>query len=71
MSPVLLFLIGQAADILIKAILRKPELEIHVAPIIQGLIPLMSQAAGETAAETKQRQDDAEAIFKKHEVIPD
>jgi len=70
MSPILLFLIGQAADILIKAVIRKPDLEIHIAPIIQGLIPLMSQVAGETPEETKQRQDAAEAIFKKHEVIP-
>lgn len=70
MSPVLLVLLGQAVNILLKAVIKKPELDIDVSGVIKEIIPVLSQVAGETAEETKQRQDAAEAIFKKHEVIP-
>ena len=65
MSPLLLFGLGQVLDIALKAILRDPKQGEVFTPIITTLVPVLSQAAGETAAETEARRKAAEAIFSK------
>ena len=65
MNPLLLFGLGQILDIALKAILKDPKQGEFFTPIISSLVPAMSQAAGETAAETEARRKSAEAIFSK------
>lgn len=70
MSPVLLVLLGNVVNILLKAVIKKPELDIDVSGIIRDIIPVLSQSAGETAAETKARQLHAEEVFNKYANLP-
>lgn len=65
MNPLLLVVLGQVLDIALKAVLRDPKQGDLFTPIISSLVPAMSQAAGETAAETEARRKSAEAIFSK------
>ncbi len=66
MSPLLLGLVGQVLDILIGAVAKNPSLTGIVPKLIAKLIPVLSQAAGETPEETAARRADAEAIFAAH-----
>jgi len=65
MNPLLLVVLGQVLDIALKAVLRDPKQGDIFTPIIGSLVPAMSQAAGETPAETAARRSAAEAIFQK------
>ncbi len=66
MSPLLLGIVGQVIDILIGAISRDPSLTGIVPKLLSKLIPVLSQAAGETPEQTAARRADAEAIFAAH-----
>jgi hypothetical protein len=68
--PILIGLLGVVLDIVLKAVTRKPEMADVFTPIVRSLIPALSQAAGETPAETAQRRTDAEAIFDKWKDSP-
>lgn len=68
MNPLLVILLGQTLDIVVRAILKDPKGEAtpSLAPILSTVNAALSQAVGETAEETAKRRTDAEAIFAKH-----
>lgn len=70
MSPILLVLLGQAVNILLKAVIKKPELDIDVSGVIKEIIPVLSQVAGETKEETDARRKKAEEVFDKYKNLP-
>ena len=65
MSPLLVLILGQVLDVALKAITKDPKQGEVFTPILGSLLPALSQAAGETAAETEARRKAAEAIFSK------
>jgi hypothetical protein len=70
MNPLLLFAIGQLGDIVIKALTKKPELTPIFSPLLNGLVTMASQAAGETQEETAARRSAHEALIKQFAAAP-
>ena len=65
MNPLLLPILAQVLDVLIGALTRHPEWELHLGPLIGNILPVLSQVAGETPEQTASRRASAEAIFAK------
>ena len=70
MNPALIVQIAQAIDILIKALVKDPKLVPALSPIVAGMIPALSQSAGETPEQTEARRTAAEAVFAKYALPP-
>jgi hypothetical protein len=71
--PAILIVIANVIDVLIGAITKHPEYEPHLGPVISNLIPVLSQAAGETPAQTAARRttnDAVVALYANAPVIP-
>jgi len=64
-SPLLIAILGQVLDIALRAVAKDPKQGDVFTPILGSLVPALSQAAGETAAETEARRKAAEAVFSK------
>jgi len=69
-NSVLIVLLGQVVQVLLKAVLKNPDLVPDVSRIIAAILPALSKATGETPEETEARRAAAEAIFAKWETKP-
>lgn len=63
MNPALLVILANVVDIVLGAILKKPELAPKLGPLVTKLLPALSQAAGETPEQTAARREEAESVF--------
>jgi hypothetical protein len=54
--PAIAVIIAQIIDIAVGAITKHPEYEPHLGPVLANLIPIFSQAVGETADQTTARR---------------
>lgn len=70
MSPLLVWAITSIADILLKYVLKKPDVADMVAPLLAKLIPILSKATEETPEETAARMAAHDALIAKYASAP-
>lgn len=58
-------LFGQLIDLLVTTLTKDPATAPHLGPVLVTVMGALSQASGETAAQTQARRTAAEAIFVK------
>ena len=63
----ILALIGEVADILLGYLLKEPNPAPIFVTILGKIIPVLSQATGETAEQTAARRAAVEVMFAKHD----
>lgn len=71
--PAIAVIIAQLIDIAIGAITKHPEYEPHLGPVLANLIPVFSQAVGETSDQTAARRatfNQVVALYANAPVIP-
>lgn len=70
MSPLLVWALTSVVDILLKYVLKKPEMADMVAPLLAKLVPVLSRATEETPEETAKRLSDHDAMVAKYAQPP-
>jgi hypothetical protein len=68
--PGIVILIANIVDILVGVLTKHPEYEPHLGPVIAGLIPVLSQAAGETPEQTAARRAANDAVIAQYANAP-